>query len=106
MSRSLPTPIPLGLHPLPVPSSLLASVAYDYDRAILQLEFHSGAVYEYFHVPPQSYQELWQADSHGAYFNRHIRKSFRCALLLPATRPAAIHFSPPLCSQQTSPIRD
>jgi hypothetical protein len=106
MNRSLPTPIPLGLHPLPLPSSLLASVAYDHDRAILQLGFRSGAVYQYFHVPPQNYRELCQADSHGAYFNRHIRNFFRCALLHPATRSAAIHFSPTLCSQETSPIPD
>lgn len=103
MNRSLPTPIPLGLHPLPVPSSLLARVAYDHDRGILLLEFHSGAVYQYFHVPLQSYQELWQADSHGAYFNRHVRNFFRGVLLPTDTRSAAIPFSPNLCSQVTSP---
>jgi hypothetical protein len=112
MNRSLPTPIPvpatviLGLHPLPVASSLLASVAYDHDRAILQLEFRSGAVYQYFHVPRQSYQELLQADSHGAYFNRHIRSFFRYAVLQPASRAVAIHFPPILCSKVTSPIPD
>jgi hypothetical protein len=105
MNGSPPT-IPLRPHPLPVPSSLLASVAYDDDRAILQLEFRSGAVYQYFHVPPQSYQELWQADSHGAYFNRHIRNIFRYALLHPATRSAAIHSSPTPCSKVTAPIPD
>jgi len=91
MSRSLPTPISvpgtvvLGLPPVPVSSSLLASVAYDHDRAILQLEFRSGAVYQYFGVPRQSYQELLQADSHGAYFNRRIRTFFPYTLLYPAS---------------------
>ena len=70
-------------HPLTVQSSLLASVAYDNERAILQLEFGYGAVYQYFGVPVQSYQELMQAASHGAYFNRHIRSAFRYALLPP-----------------------
>ena len=79
MSRSLPTPIPVGL--LPMPSSVLASVAYDQDRAVLQVEFRSGAVYHYFQVPHQSYAELWQSDSHGAYFNRHIRNFFPYARL-------------------------
>ena len=94
MNYSLPPTIPLfaaevafGLRPLPHPlavqSSLLASVAYDHQRAILQLEFGSGAVYQYFGVPVQSYQELMQAASHGAYFNRHIRSSFRYVLLPP-----------------------
>jgi hypothetical protein len=68
-------------HPLAVHSSLLASVAYDHDRAILQLEFECGAVYQYFGVPIHSYQELLQAASHGTYFNRHIRSLFRYVLL-------------------------
>jgi hypothetical protein len=75
-----------GLRPLPhslaVQSSLLASVAYDHRRAILQLEFGYGAVYQYFGVPVQSYQELLEAASPGAYFNRHIRSVF-CYVLLP-----------------------
>lgn len=70
-------------HPLTVQSSLLVSVAYDHERAILQLEFGSGAVYQYFGVPVQSYQELMQAASHGAYFNRHIRSVFHYVLLPP-----------------------
>ena len=64
MSRSLSTPIlapatvALGLHPLPVASSLLGSVAYDHDRAILQLEFGSGAVYQYFAFPSKAIGNL------------------------------------------------
>jgi hypothetical protein len=69
--------------PLAVQSSLLTSVAYDRDRAILQLEFGDGAVYQYFGVPVQSYEELLRAASHGAYFNRHIRSLFRYVLLPP-----------------------
>jgi hypothetical protein len=93
-----PAPVVLGLPPLTVSSSLLASITYDDDRAVLQLEFRSGAVYQYFGVPRQSYQELLQADSHGAYFNRHIRGFFRYVLLHSDSRPAAIH------SMVTSPI--
>jgi hypothetical protein len=98
--------VALGLHRLPVASSLLGSVAYDHDRAILQLEFRSGAVYQYFAVPRQSYQELLQADSHGAYFNRRIRSFFRCALVRPASRTAASHFPPIPCPKVTSSIPD
>ena len=87
MNCSLPPPIPLPatavhrLHGLPVLSSLLASVAYDHDRAVLQLEFRSGAVYQYFGVPLQRFQELLQAESHGTYFNHRIRNFFQHALL-------------------------
>jgi hypothetical protein len=101
-----PTPLVLDLPSLPVTSSLLASVAYDHDRAILQLEFRGGAIYQYFGVPSRSYQELLQAESHGAYFNRHIRSFFRHALLHLASQPVAIHFPPILCSTATSPTLD
>lgn len=73
-SRPLPPP-------LPVRSRLLAGVAYDNGQAILQLEFRGGSVYRYFQVPSQTYQELLQADSKGAYFNRHIRGVFHYAPL-------------------------
>lgn len=66
---------------VPVASRLLAGMAYDQDRTILQLEFRGGAVYQYFQVPRQTYQDLWRADSKGAYFNRRIRNVFRCARL-------------------------
>lgn len=91
MNGSPPTPVPvpaplvLDLPSLPVTSSLLAGVAYDHDRAILQLAFRSGAVYQYFGVTRRSYQELLQAESQGAYFNRHIRSFFGYALLHPAS---------------------
>jgi hypothetical protein len=75
-------------HPLAVQSSLLTSVAYDRDRAILQLEFGDGSVYQYFGVPVKGYQELLRAASQGVYFNRHIRSLFRYVLLpLPKKRP-------------------
>jgi len=64
-----------------VQSRLLARIAYNYQRTILQLEFHGGMVYQYFQVPHQTYQDLLQADSKGAYFNRRIRNVFRCARL-------------------------
>jgi KTSC domain-containing protein len=77
-SRSNPSALPesavlLGLCSVAVSSNLLARVAYDAERAILQLEFCSGGVYEYFPVPLQIYHDLLQADSCGVYFNHHIR---------------------------------
>lgn len=86
-------PIPVGQSALPsldclplsngvaVQSRLLAAVAYDHNRTILQLEFRGGSVYQYFQVPHQAYRDLLQADSKGGYFNRRIRNSFRCARL-------------------------
>jgi hypothetical protein len=66
-----------------VQSRLLASIAYDPDQFVLQLEFLGGTIYQYFHVPRQAYRELLRADSKGAYFNRHVRSVFRYARLHP-----------------------
>ena len=62
-----------------VQSSVLAHAAYDDALAILEVEFRSGIVYRYFHVPQQIYQDLLQAHSKGAYFNRRVRTVFRHA---------------------------
>ena len=57
-------------------STSLQAAAYHGRLAILELEFRSGAVYRYFGVPVQIYQELLSAESKGGYFNYHIRNRF------------------------------
>jgi len=54
-------------------SSSLGQVAYDCHQSILRVQFRDGTAYEYGGVPLQTYLDLLQADSKGAYFNRHIR---------------------------------
>jgi hypothetical protein len=56
-----------------VESSTLATVGYDYDSELLQLEFCSRAVYRYFAVPAAIHQALLAATSKGSYFNQVIR---------------------------------
>jgi len=58
----------------PVSSSNLASVGYDPNRGVLEVEFLSGSVYQYFGVPESLYQGLMSASSHGSYFDAHIKK--------------------------------
>ena len=64
-----------------VESSALATVAYDETRQVLQLEFNSRAVYEYFSVPSAVHEALLAAASKGRYFNQTIRGRFRYRLL-------------------------
>ena len=71
--------------PIAVHSSLLATVAYDDQRAILKVEFRDGATYQYAGVPLRIYQDLLRADSKGAYFNQHIRGLFPYSMLHPRT---------------------
>ncbi len=65
--------------PIALPSTTLASAFYDAPRLILQLEFRSGAIYQYFQVPASIYQDLLAAESKGQYFNRCIRDQFLCS---------------------------
>jgi lysyl-tRNA synthetase, class II len=64
-----------------VESSTLLSLAYDETCELLQLEFRSGSIYQYFSVPSAVYEALRGAPSKGSYFNRAIRGSFAYVLI-------------------------
>lgn len=59
----------------PVASSNLASVGYDPNSQTLEIEFHSGSVYQYSGVPQSIYQGLMSAASKGSYFDSFIKKA-------------------------------
>jgi hypothetical protein len=63
-----------------VESTTLAMVAYDDDRELLQLEFRSRAIYQYFGVPSAVHAALLRAPSQGNDFNRFIRGRFPFSL--------------------------
>jgi hypothetical protein len=65
------------MHITTVESTTLASVAYDEASELMQLEFRSRAIYQYFDVPSAVHAALLDAPSKGSYFNRVIRGSFR-----------------------------
>jgi hypothetical protein len=60
-----------------VNSSELRSVGYDLSASILEAEFHSGDIYQYFDVPARLVLELLEAESIGRYFNAWIRPRFK-----------------------------
>lgn len=60
---------------LPVNSSAIRAVGYV--DSTLTVEFHTGRVYDHPNVPYHIYIGLMQADSMGAYYNRHIRGKYR-----------------------------
>jgi hypothetical protein len=62
-----------------VESTTLSTIAYDDARNLLQLEFCSGAIYQYLDVPAAVYADLLRASSKGTYFNRIIRGRFAYA---------------------------
>jgi hypothetical protein len=59
-----------------VESSTLATIAYDRTRELLQLEFSSHAIYQYWGVPIAVHEALLCAPSKGYYFNQAIRGKF------------------------------
>jgi hypothetical protein len=59
-----------------VKSSNIQSVGYDPATKTLRVEFSSGSTYEYPGVSAETHAGLMKADSCGAYFAKHIRKSY------------------------------
>ena len=54
-------------------STSLTAITYQDPCAVLELEFRSGAVYHYFGIPAQTFEEWMRAESKGRYFNSRIR---------------------------------
>ena len=59
-----------------VVSSNIHSVGYEDETKTLEIEFHSGRVYQYYSVPRVIYEALMNASSHGKYFHAFIRDVF------------------------------
>lgn len=59
-----------------VESSNLSGIGYNAQLEVLQVAFNDGRLYVYFDVPPEVYQELLRAPSHGRYFYYNIRMSY------------------------------
>lgn len=57
----------------PVTSTNISSIGYDQDTNILEVEFNSGAVYQYFDVPEYVWRGLMDATSHGSFLTQNIK---------------------------------
>ena len=62
-----------------VDSSNLASIGYDPNSMVLEVEFKKGSCYQYFDVPQSTYDELMASSSKGGYLNNVVKKQFRCS---------------------------
>lgn len=60
----------------PVSSSNLRAVGYDISRQILEVEFHSGGVYQYFGVPADVHHGLIGSGSKGKYLHAFIKGAY------------------------------
>ena len=61
----------------PVQSTILRSVGYDTDKKNMEIEFHSGLIYQYSSVPSKVYADLISAPAVGKFFSDKVRNRFR-----------------------------
>jgi KTSC domain len=61
-----------------VDSSMANALGYDEESRVLQIEFASGAIYQYSGVEPEKWEELHDTDSIGRYYNAEIKGNYQC----------------------------
>lgn len=59
-----------------VESNCIHSIGYDADDMVLEIEFHSGGIYQYTGVPCGTYAKFMSAESHGKAFHALIKGKF------------------------------
>jgi len=64
------------MHRSHVTSTAISSVGYDDRSAVLEVEFASGAVYDYLNVPKKVYRALLKAPSKGSFVSRRVRDRY------------------------------
>jgi hypothetical protein len=62
---------------LSVKSRILRSVGYNDSTKVLEIEFHTGLVYQYSGVPPKVYADLMHSGEIGKYFSEKVRPKFQ-----------------------------
>jgi len=60
-----------------VNSSQIRSIGYDKQSLVLEVEFVSGNIYQYFNVQDFLYQQFLHASSYGEFLNDNIRYNYR-----------------------------
>jgi ATP-dependent DNA helicase RecG len=76
VAKRLVEPASTRIKRTPVASANVASVGYDADKKVLEIEFHDGGIYQYFDVPKSVYEELITSPSTGSYFFHNVRNNF------------------------------
>jgi len=61
---------------IPIASSTIATVGYDKEAHILEIEFHHGAIYQYVNVPEKVYEDLLNSPAKGSFFMNEIKGTF------------------------------
>lgn len=59
-----------------VASSNITSVGYDAQTQTLEVEFLDGAIYQYYGVPENMYDQMMKEQSKGKFLNAYIRNQY------------------------------
>lgn len=60
----------------PITSSMIASVGYDPEDEVLEVEFKNGQVYQYYDVPESEHHMLMTSSSPGSYLKKEITPAY------------------------------
>jgi len=60
----------------PVSCKVVASVGYEDESYVLEVEFHSGKIFQYSQVPREVYERFLTARSKGRFFHHYVRDRF------------------------------
>ncbi|MCF6267006.1 MAG: KTSC domain-containing protein [Desulfuromusa sp.] len=59
-----------------IESSMIRSIGHDADNATLEVEFNSGAIWQYYDFPESIWYEFEGAGSKGKFFHREIKNQY------------------------------
>jgi hypothetical protein len=59
-----------------MPSTVIAHIEYDREKALLTIRFTSGVVYQYLDVPEEVYVAFKQYREKGVYLNKEIKGKY------------------------------
>jgi len=59
-----------------VASSNVKSIGYDPQTTTLEVEFVDGAIYQYYGVPQNMYEQMMTAPSKGQFLNTYIKNHY------------------------------
>jgi hypothetical protein len=59
-----------------VASSTIASIGYDEQSQTLEVEFLSGAIYQYYNVGQALFDQLMQSSSKGQFLHAQIKNAY------------------------------
>lgn len=62
---------------LPVASTMASAIGYDSDNEVLQIEFNSGAVYQYSDIDEDTWEDLYSSNAIGKYYNQYIKGKYQ-----------------------------